>query len=135
VCGLRRDSGGATHIDMRSDPPPLVYRLAVPSRWAEAMQAGKFTGEADDVRDGFIHFSTADQLPGTLEKHYSGHDRLALVEVPVSELGDALKWETSRGGDLFPHLYGDLPMLAVATVRLIRRGEDGEWTLPSEIFE
>lgn len=133
---MRLGGGGATHIvTMRSDPPRFIYRLVRPDRWAEAMQAGTFTGEADDVRDGFIHFSTAGQLPGTLEKHYSDHDRLALVEVPVAELGETLKWESSRGGDLFPHLYGDLPMLAVATLRLIRRGEDGEWTLPSEIFE
>lgn len=120
---------------MTTTRPEFIYRLAIPARWAEAMQSGAFIGEADDQRDGFIHFSTADQLEGTLDRHYSGHDRLALVEVPAAVLGDALKWEKSRGGEDFPHLYGALKMQDVSSLRLIRRGDDGSWTLPSEIFE
>ena len=120
---------------MSRDFDHLIYRLVEPDCWAEAMRNGVYKGAEHDLRDGFIHFSTAEQLPGTLDKHYANFDRLALVEVALSDLDDAVKWEKSRGGDLFPHLYADLPMMAVSSLRLIRRSDDGSWTLPSEIFE
>tara|TARA_R110002096_G_scaffold22306_3_gene71907 strand:+ start:72 stop:434 length:363 start_codon:yes stop_codon:yes gene_type:complete len=120
---------------MSANEKTRIYRLVEPSRWAEAMHAGVFKGEADDVRDGFIHFSTAEQLEGTLDKHYGAYDRLALVEVVAGDVGAELKWEKSRGGDLFPHLYGALAMTAVTSLRLIRRNDDNSWTLPDEIFQ
>ena len=120
---------------MSRDIPHLIYRLVEPERWAEAMREGVYKGAEQDIRDGFIHFSTAEQLPGTLDKHYSEFERLALVEVALSDLDSDVKWENSRGGNLFPHLYAELPMLAVSSLRLIRRSDDGSWTLPSEIFE
>ncbi len=84
-----------------------------------------YDGSAHDRRDGFIHFSTAAQLPGTLEKHYAGQSDLLLIAVEEGDLGPALKFELSRGGDLFPHLYGPLPLAAVRWVRPIARTSDG----------
>lgn len=115
--------------------PALIYKLADPRDWGAAMAEGVYRGSAADRADGFIHFSTGPQLPGTLEKHYADAHRLALVEVEAASLGPALKWEAARGGELFPHLYGDLPLTAVATLRLIARDESGAWRLPSEILE
>lgn len=83
-----------------------VFKVLPRSDWEAACVAGHYSGSADDVRDGFIHFSTAEQLVGTLSKHFNGQDGLVLVSFETSTLGDGLKWEPSRGGELFPHLYG-----------------------------
>ncbi len=77
------------------------------------MGTGFFAGSAADARDGFIHFSTVAQLSDTAEKHFAGIDDLVLIAVNACALGGNLKWEVSRGGDLFPHLYGALPRTAV----------------------
>lgn len=110
-----------------------AYRLANPERWATAMAEGRFTGEPHDVADGFIHLSAADQVEGTLVKHYNEHARLLLVEIDLAALGDTVKWEKSRGGALFPHVYGEIPASAVRGLRHIRRNEDGDWVLPSDL--
>lgn len=82
--------------------------------WEAAVSTSTYEGSADDLRDGFIHLSTADQLHGTLEKHFSGRKNLVLVCFCESEIDDDLKWEPSRGGALFPHYYGGLdPQLAL----------------------
>ena len=112
--------------------PSIAYRLASPESWADVMTQGVFRGEADDHRDGFIHLSAADQVEGTLEKHYAGQDRLVLVAIDLDALGDTLKWEKSRGGALFPHVYGDIPASAVLSVRLLGRDEEGGWLIPEE---
>ena len=112
---------------------PIAYRLAAPERWAEIMAAGEFEGEAHDIADGFIHRSAADQVAGTLIKHYADHARLLLVEIDLEALGDSVKWEKSRGGALFPHVYGKIPMDVVRGFRHIRRNEDGEWMLPVDL--
>jgi beta-hydroxylase len=110
-----------------------AYRLATPERWAEVMMAGVFHGEAHDIADGFIHLSAAAQVEGTLVKHYNDHPRLLLAEIDLAALGDSVKWETSRGGELFPHVYGDIPVSAVRGVRHIRRNEEGDWLLPTDL--
>jgi uncharacterized protein (DUF952 family) len=94
-----------------------VYRIISPAEWQEAQRRGVFTGSADDARDGFIHFSTAEQVPVTHEKHYGGRAGLLLLEIDAAKLGAALRYEPSRGGALFPHLYGTLPVDAVIRVQ------------------
>lgn len=111
----------------------IAYRLAVPERWAEAMAAGEFAGDPHDVADGFIHLSAANQVEGTLVKHYNEHPRLLLVEIDLGALGDAVKWEKSRGGELFPHVYGTIPSSAVRGLRHVRRNEEGDWVLPADL--
>ena len=95
---------------------PLIYKISPATDWRMAEKAGRFTGAPVDLADGFIHFSTAEQVRETAAKHFAGQDGLVLVTVETERLGQALKWEPSRGGALFPHLYGDLPMAAVAEV-------------------
>ena len=90
-----------------------IYKVLRPQEWAEAQARGFFAGSADDVRDGFIHFSTAEQLEGTIERHFAGAADIVVLEIDGARLAEDLKWEPSRGGALFPHLYGDLPLSAV----------------------
>ncbi|MCC0015727.1 MAG: DUF952 domain-containing protein [Rhodobiaceae bacterium] len=104
---------------------PFVFKIATAAEWAHAVEAGCYTGSPDDLRDGFIHFSSRHQLAGTLERHFAGRNSLVLVCVDAAALGDALKWEASRGGKAYPHLYGDLPLAAVTGVRPIMDGAGG----------
>ena len=90
-----------------------IYKVLRASEWDAAKASGVFAGSADDSRDGFIHLSTAEQLKGTLDRHFAGERDLVVLEVDTSMLEDALRWEPSRGGTLFPHLYGRLPLTAV----------------------
>ncbi len=83
----------------------LIYKIATQDEWTAAQAAGSFTGAPVDIADGFIHFSTAAQARETAAKHFAGAGNLLLVALDAGRLGDALKWEVSRGGDLFPHLY------------------------------
>ena len=94
----------------------LIYKITPRDAWIEAEEAGVFTGAPVDVADGFIHFSTAEQATETAAKHFEGQEDLVLVAVDTEKLDD-LRWEPSRGGALFPHLYGPLPMDAVVWVR------------------
>lgn len=87
-----------------------IYKIFLPEEWADAEHARLFVGSADDIRDGFIHLSTADQLAGTLGAHFTGESGLVLAAFDADDLGDALKWEVARDGQDFPHLYGSLPM-------------------------
>lgn len=91
-----------------------IFKIVPAALWREAEEAGVFTGSPVDLRDGFIHFSTAEQLQETAEKHFAGQTGLLLVAVDADQL--AVRWEPSRGGALFPHLYGDLPLSAVQSV-------------------
>lgn len=83
----------------------VIYKIAALTEWQHAVMQGAYHGSADDLRDGFVHFSTQGQLEGTARKHFSGKTGLVLVAVDARRLGAALKWEPSRGGELFPHLY------------------------------
>jgi uncharacterized protein (DUF952 family) len=97
----------------------LIYKILSTDEWNTAQTAGLYRGSADDVRDGFIHFSTAQQTPGTYVKYFSGKPDLMLAAIDAAALGTALKWEPSRGGALFPHLYGALPLTAVRWSRAL----------------
>ena len=107
-----------------------IYKICPAAAWREAEGAGAYRGSPDDVRDGFIHFSTASQVPGTLAKHFAGQANLFLIAVDADALGPALKWEPSRGGDLFPHLYADLDPAAADNVTPLVLGADGRHRLP-----
>jgi uncharacterized protein (DUF952 family) len=91
----------------------LIYKICPENLWREAERLGVFTGARVDVQDGFIHFSTAAQVRETAAKHFGGRGDLLLIAVDSKVLGPALRYEPSRGGDLFPHLYGDMPLSAV----------------------
>ncbi len=92
--------------------------------------AGDFKGAPVDIADGYIHLSTAEQLDDTLSKHFKGRDELVIAAIPLAPLGSALKWETSRGGALFPHLYGHLTMDMVSAHAVLRRDGNGRAVLP-----
>jgi uncharacterized protein (DUF952 family) len=92
---------------------PTAFKILTAEQWAQFEEAGVFLGAPVDLVDGYIHLSTADQLEETLSKHFVGQTGLVVAEVDLADFGDALKWEVSRGGALFPHLYCPLPMSAV----------------------
>jgi uncharacterized protein (DUF952 family) len=102
----------------------IIYKICPAALWREAERAKIFRGSPADHQDGYIHFSTADQVESTLAKHFSGQKNLLLVAVDAQALGAALKWEQSRGGALFPHLHGALPLTAVQSVKPIEGGAD-----------
>jgi uncharacterized protein (DUF952 family) len=95
----------------------MVYKISTATAWAEAATTGRFCGSADDVRDGYIHLSAVHQVEATAAKYFADRPGLVLVAFRSDELGVALKWEPSRGGQLFPHYYGELPTAAAKWVR------------------
>lgn len=111
----------------------LVYKILPESDWQEACQVGKYRGNLDDLRDGYIHLSAGHQVAGTAARHFRGMKDLILVAFAASDLGDALKWEPSRGGELFPHLYAPLPTSAALWTRPLPLGADGVPVTPEEI--
>ncbi|MEP0944638.1 MAG: DUF952 domain-containing protein [Rhizobiaceae bacterium] len=110
----------------------LIYKITPKTAWNAAEAAGQFEGAAIDLQDGYIHFSTAEQVAETAAKHFAGQDDLLLVAIETSKLGDALKWEVSRGGALFPHLYATLSMDAVAWSRAMQLSENGLHNIPMD---
>lgn len=108
----------------------LIYKICPAALWREAEAAGQFDGAPVDLADGFIHFSTAEQVVETAERHFAGQDGLLLIALDQANLGAALKYEPSRGGALFPHLYAPLPMSAVAWVKPLPLGSDGKHVFP-----
>ena len=108
----------------------LIYKICPRTEWETAQAAGQFSGSGIDLADGYIHFSTVAQAAETARLHFSGQAGLVLVAVDTSMLGDALKWEASRGGNLFPHLYGALSLDAVTAVHPLPLGDDGTPQLP-----
>jgi uncharacterized protein (DUF952 family) len=109
----------------------LIYKISPRGAWREAERLGRFDGAPVDLADGFIHFSAAHQVAETAAKHFRGQGDLVLAAVDADRLGADLRWEPSRGGDLFPHLYGPLPMAAVASVVDLPLGEDGIPIVPA----
>jgi uncharacterized protein (DUF952 family) len=107
-----------------------IYKICRAAEWAEAERSGAFEGSDIDRRDGFIHFSTAEQAAETAAKYFSDTADLRLVAVDADALAAALKWEPARGGDLFPHLYGKLPVAAVLWVRPLPRDAAGRHVFP-----
>ncbi|MCO5147745.1 MAG: DUF952 domain-containing protein [Aquamicrobium sp.] len=108
----------------------LIYKIAPRALWREAEARGTFAGAPVDLADGYIHFSTAAQARETAAKHFSGQDDLLLVAVDAEGLGAALKWEVSRGGALFPHLYAPLDPAAALWVKPLPLGADGAHIFP-----
>ena len=106
-------------------PDIAVYRLMEPDAFAAFRESGRFEGSAADLRDGFIHFSRADQVPATAAKHYADHDALVLVEVATAPIIDFMRWEEGRDSELFPHLYGVLAWESVRRSWELRKGADG----------
>ena len=90
-----------------------AYKIIDAAEWREAVAQGAYAGSAVDLADGYIHLSSAAQLEETARKHYAGRENLMLLKVDLTALGAAVVWEESRGGALFPHIYGDLPVRAV----------------------
>jgi uncharacterized protein (DUF952 family) len=109
---------------------PLIYKICPEALWREAERAGAFAGAPVDARDGYIHFSTAAQARETAAKHFAGRRDLLLIAVEAEALGAALRYEPSRGGDLFPHLYAPLPLSAVRRVAPLPLGPDGRHAFP-----
>jgi uncharacterized protein (DUF952 family) len=107
-----------------------IYKICPASAWREAERHGVFRGSADDLRDGFIHFSAASQVEGTARKHFVGQTGLLLIAIDADGLGDTLRWEVSRGGELFPHLYGDLDLRHVTAVQDMPARPDGYHEIP-----
>ncbi|BBK42387.1 hypothetical protein STVA_24070 [Allostella vacuolata] len=106
-----------------------AYKVLTASQMAEFLD-GRFVGAPVDIADGYVHLSTAGQLTETVDRHFAGQDGLSLVAVDLTALGAAIRWEPSRGGQLFPHLYGRLTLDAVRAYGPLQRGDDGRVRLP-----
>ncbi len=114
----------------KRETPDRVYKICDRRSWEQARASGRYFGSGDDARDGFIHLSAPDQVAGTLERHFAHQDDLVLIGVDVSPLGEALRWEPSQGGVLFPHLYQPLDVAAVTSEVPLVRAPDGRYQLP-----
>jgi len=124
------NSGAPPDIRPARRTVTIIYKICPASLWSEAERTGVFRGSEIDRRDGFIHFSDATQVAETAAKHFAGQIDLLLVSVDATKLSDRLKWEPSRGGALFPHLYGDLRLTSVTRVDPLPLGPDGRHTFP-----
>lgn len=114
--------------------PEFVYKIATESAYAPSRGASSFAGMPVDAADGYMHFSTADQLAETLRLHFAGQDDLILLAVRTADLGADLIWEPSRGGTLFPHLYGGpLRLAAIAWEAPLSVAADGGCVLPEAV--
>jgi uncharacterized protein (DUF952 family) len=124
---LKRCNGADTFraASVRRRVSETIYKISTAALWREAERAGAFTGAPVDIADGFIHFSTAAQVAETAARHFAGATDLVLVAVDAAALGAALRYEPSRGGALFPHLYGTLPLSAVRWVKPLPLGANG----------
>jgi len=110
-----------------------VYKIVAADLWRAAEDSGVFAGAGPDLTDGFIHLSTAAQARRTAGLYFAGQDNLVLVAAVGASLGEALKYEPSRDGDQFPHLYGSLPRTAVLSVRPLPLGADGNHIFPDDV--
>ncbi len=119
---------------MPSDSPQFIYKIATAASLAGARHSGRYEGMPIDAGDGYMHFSTAAQLAETLRLHFKGQSDLVILAIRTADLGDALVWEPSRGGQLFPHLYhGPLNMDAVAWEAIVSVDADGNCVLPEAV--
>jgi len=113
--------------------PATIYKLVPASAWQVAEAAGSFTGSPVDLADGYIHLSTASQVAETAAKHFAGVADLLVVAVSTAAVAANLRWEPSRGGALFPHIYGVLPLDAVLSVTPVPLGVDGQRAWPDHL--
>ncbi len=113
-----------------SDLPTTAYKVLTAEQMAALERDGTFPGAPVDLTDGYLHMSTAAQLSETVDKHFAGQSDLHVAAVDLGSFGDSLKWEESRGGQLFPHLYGPLLLETVIAYSPLERDEDGTVRLP-----
>jgi uncharacterized protein (DUF952 family) len=109
---------------MDSAHPTTAFKILTADQWAQFEAEGVFHGAPVDLTDGYIHLSAIDQLQGTLDKHFAGQAGLVIAEVDLTALGQAIRWEVSRGGALFPHCYAPLPLSAVLRVERQQSSEN-----------
>ncbi|CAM8634633.1 MULTISPECIES: DUF952 domain-containing protein [Sphingobium] len=109
----------------------FAYKVLTAEQYEQFKADGVFKGAPIDLTDGYIHMSTRDQAAETVAKHFAGQDRLVMLMIDLAPFGDTIKWEESRGGALFPHLYADLPISAVAGKVVLRIGDDGRHQFPA----
>lgn len=102
-----------------------IYKILTAKQWEDAQISGIFRGAPVDLHDGYIHFSTREQVEETARKHFKGQVGLVLATVDDGPLGDALRYEPSRGGQLFPHLFGSLPLTLIERIAALPISEDG----------
>ena len=100
-----------------TEAPTTAFKILTREQWSQFQADGIFHGAPIDLADGYIHLSTADQVQGTLDKHFAGQTNLVIAEVDLAMLEDMMKWEVSRGGALFPHIYGALPLAAIVSTK------------------
>ncbi len=123
LCLQFRNEIGSDAVVMTQNPaltpirPDTAYKIMTAKQWSQFQADGVFYGAPVDLADGYIHLSTAGQLTETLNKHFSGQAGLIIVQVNLAELGGSVKWEISRGGELFPHVYAALPIQAVLSTQ------------------
>jgi uncharacterized protein (DUF952 family) len=108
----------------------VIYKICPEPLWRDAESIGFFNGAPVDVHDGYLHFSTAKQVRETAARHFAAQDDLLLIAIDPDELGETLRYEASRGGDLFPHLYAPLPLSAVLWAKPLPLGPDGHHIFP-----
>lgn len=110
--------------------PDRIYHVCRAAEWEAALAMGHYRGSSQDLADGFIHFSSAAQVVASVAKHRAGQDGLVIVEVDAARLGDSLRWEASRGGALFPHVYGGLATAHATRVAPLPLAGDGRHVFP-----
>jgi uncharacterized protein (DUF952 family) len=113
-----------------SERPDIAYKVLSADQMEALERDGTFAGAPADLRDGYIHLSTADQLDGTLAKHFAGQEDLHIAAVDLAALGADVRWEPARGGALFPHIHAALPLSAVIAYGALERDADGCLKLP-----
>ncbi len=111
----------------------VIYHMCTRAEWQAAQAAGVYEGSSQDIADGFIHFSNGEQIVASAAKHRAGQNGLVLLRVDAAALGDGLKWEASRNGASFPHLYGPLPVAAVLGADDLPLGPDGRHVFPPDL--
>lgn len=110
-----------------------AYKIFTAEQWARMQSAGIFSGSPVDIADGYIHLSALSQVQGTLDKHFAGQRGLVLGEVDLAQLGDLVRWEKSRGGEDFPHVYGGLSLGSITNYWTLELDRKGRPALPSEL--
>ncbi len=113
-----------------SDESLIAYKILTETQMAELLTSDSFSGAPIDIADGYIHLSTTQQVDETVARHFSGQHDLHIAAVDLTQLGETVRWEPSRGGQLFPHIYGPLPLSAVVAHGRLERGENGAIHLP-----
>ncbi len=110
--------------------PAVAYKILTGAQWAQWLDQRVFAGSPVDLADGFVHLSAADQVTETANRHFSGQDGLVVVRIDLAALGDAVRWELSRGGARFPHVYAAVPLAVALAHGPLRRDRDGAVILP-----